>query len=114
DVAPGTAEASLGLMLGGISASMPLWVIENATHGNRAHCNFSEGYGRVLRFGAFDPHVIESLRWMGEVVAPILAHALEKLPYSLDIRAISADALQMGDEGHNRNRAATAQVFRQL
>jgi hypothetical protein len=101
-------------MVGVISASMPLWVIQNATHGNRAHCNFSEGYGRVLRFGAFDPSVVEQLRWMGEVAAPILAAALEKLPYPLDIRAINADALQMGDEVHNRNRAATAQVFRQL
>ena len=114
EFAPGHERGALGPMVGVISASMPLWVIENATHGNRAHCNFSEGYGRVLRFGAFDPPVIDALRWMGEVAAPILAAALEKLPYPLDIRAINADAVQMGDEVHNRNRAATAQVFRQL
>src|SRR5262249_16888862 len=40
--------------------------------------------------------------------------ALERLPAPLDLRAISADAVQMGDEVHNRNRAGTSQVFRAL
>jgi hypothetical protein len=40
--------------------------------------------------------------------------ALERLPAPLDLRAISAQAVQMGDELHNRNRAGTAEVFRAL
>ena len=53
-------------MAGIISPSMPVWVVENATHGNRAYCNFNEGLGKVLRFGANGPEVIERLRWMAD------------------------------------------------
>jgi hypothetical protein len=114
EFAPGHERGALGPMVGVISASMPVWVVENDAHGNRAYCNFSEGYGRVLRFGAYGPEVIDRLRWMADVAFPIIGAALERLPAPLDVRAISADAVQMGDEVHNRNRAGTAQVFRAL
>ena len=111
---PGHERGALGPMVGVISHSMPVWIVENVTHGNRAHCNFSEGYGEVLRFGAFSPTVIERLHWMRSVLAPIVASALERLPQPLDLRAINADAVEMGDEVHNRNRAGTSLVVRAL
>jgi hypothetical protein len=114
EFAPGHEHGALGPMVGVISPSMPVWIVENVTHGNRAHCNFSEGYGEVLRFGAFSPAVVERLHWMRSVLAPIVAAALERLPEPLDLRAINADALEMGDEVHNRNRAATSLVVRAL
>src|SRR5918912_998605 len=114
EFALGHERGALGPMVGVISPSMPVWLVENETRGNRAYCNFSEGYCRVLRFGAFGPEVIEQLRWMAAVAAPVIASALERLPAPLDLRAISADAVQMGDEVHNRNRAATAEVLRAL
>jgi hypothetical protein len=114
EFAPGHERGALGPMAGVISASMPLWVIENATHGNRAHCTFSEGLGGPFRFGAYDPGVIDRLRWIRAVLAPLIAAALDQLPTPLDLRAISADAVQMGDEVHNRNYAASAQFFRTL
>jgi hypothetical protein len=114
EFAPGHERGALGPMVGVISSSMPVWVVENDAQGNRAYCNFSEGYGKVLRFGAFGPEVIEQLRWMAAVAAPVIASALERLPAPLDIRAISAQAVQMGDEVHNRNRAGTVEVFRAL
>src|SRR5204862_4769920 len=91
-----------------------VWIVENVTHGNRAHCNFSEGYGEVLRFGAFSPAVVERLHWMRSVFAPVVASALERLPEPLDLRAITADAVEMGAEVHNRNRAATSLIVRAL
>jgi Protein of unknown function (DUF1116) len=114
EFAPGHERGALGPMVGVISASMPVWVVENDAQGNRTYCNFSEGYGQVLRFGAFGPEVIEHLRWMAAVAAPVIGSALERLPAPLDIRAISAQAIQMGDEVHNRNRAGTVEVFRAL
>ncbi|MGN6168894.1 MAG: oxamate carbamoyltransferase subunit AllG family protein [Solirubrobacteraceae bacterium] len=114
EFAPGHERGALGPMVGVISASMPVWIVENDPLGNRAYCNFSEGYGRVLRFGAYGPDVIDRLRWMADVAFPIIGAALERLPAPLDVRAISADAVQMGDEVHNRNRAGTSQVFRAL
>ena len=114
EFAPGHERGALGPMVGVISASMPVWVVQNEARGNYAYCNFSEGYGRVLRFGAYGPEVIAQLRWLRGLLAPVVGLALEQLPTPLDIRAITADAVQMGDEVHNRNRAATAQVFRAL
>ena len=49
---PATTTRAVGPMAGVISPSMPVWVVENATAGNRSYCNFNEGLGKVLRFGA--------------------------------------------------------------
>jgi hypothetical protein len=114
EFAPGHERGALGPMAGVISPSMPVWTVENAAHGNRAYCTLSEGLGGPFRFGAFDPSVIERLRWMREVLAPIARSALEHLAAPPDLRAITADALEMGDEVHNRNPSATSLVFRLL
>jgi hypothetical protein len=114
EFAPGHERGALGPMAGVISSSMPVWVVENDTHGNRAYCTFSDGPGGPFRFGGFGSEVIERLGWVRAVLAPVVRSALERLPAPLDLRAISADAVQMGDEVHNRNRAATAQVLRAL
>ena len=114
EFAPGHERGALGPMVGVISPSMPVWIVENDAHGNRAYCNFSEGYGQVLRFGAFGDAVIERLRWMSAVGGPVIGAALERLPAPMDLRSITAVALEMGDEVHNRNRAATSLVFRAL
>jgi hypothetical protein len=112
--APGHERGALGPMAGVISPSMPVWAVENDAHGNRAYCTLSEGLGGPFRFGAFAPSVIERLRWMRAVLAPIVGSALERLPAPPDLRAITAGALEMGDEVHNRNPAATSLVFRAL
>ena len=114
EFAPGHERGALGPMAGVISASMPVWVVENDARGNRAHCTLSEGVGKQFRFGAYAPDVIDRLRWMRAVLAPTLRSALERLPAPLDLRAINANAVQMGDELHNRNDAGTAQLLRAL
>jgi hypothetical protein len=57
--------------------------------------------------------VIDRLRWMERVLAPALATALQAHG-PIDLRSLIAQALQMGDEGHNRNRAGTSLVIREL
>jgi hypothetical protein len=73
----------------------------------------NEGLGKVLRYGAFSNEVIDRLRWMEGVMYPVLAKAIQSLP-PIDLRALIAQALHMGDEVHNRNRAGTSLLFRQL
>jgi hypothetical protein len=107
-------RSAVGPMAGVVSPSMPMWIIENETLGNRAYCTFNEGLGRVLRYGAYDREVIDRLGWIERVLAPVIAAALERLDGPLDVRAITAQALQMGDEGHNRNRAGTSLLLREL
>jgi len=104
---------AVGPMAGVTTPSMPVYVVENRTHGNRAFCNLNEGYGKVLRFGAFSPEVLDRLAWMRDLAAPVLSAAIEAAG-GIDLRALIAEALQMGDEGHNRNRAASNLLLKAL
>ena len=100
-------HACVGPMAGVTTASMKVYVLENVTHGNKAFSNLNEGYGKVLRYGAFSEEVIDKLYWMNDVLGTALADALEANPDGLDIRALLAESLHMGDEGHNRNKAGS-------
>jgi hypothetical protein len=97
---------TVGPMAGVTSPSMSVYILENRTHGNKSYSNLNEGYGKVLRYGAYSEEVLDRLRWMEEVMAPVLAGAIEASG-GLDIRALLAEALHMGDEGHNRNKAGS-------
>jgi hypothetical protein len=107
-------RSAVGPMAGVVSPSMPMWVVENEAHGNRAYCTLNEGLGKVLRYGAYDAEVVDRLRWIERVLAPVMAAVLRGLDAPLDLRAMTAQALQMGDEGHNRNRAGTSLLLREL
>jgi hypothetical protein len=106
EFAPCHHHSTVGPMAGVTSASMMVYVIENETHGNKAYSNLNEGYGKVLRYGAYSEEVIAKLRWMNDKMGPILAKAIEASG-GMDIRALLAEALHMGDEGHNRNKAGS-------
>lgn len=111
--APCHHHRAVGPMAGIVSASMPVFVVSNRVHGNRAHSTMNEGLGKVLRYGANDASVIERLRWMAEVAAPLLGEAIRRSG-GLDLGAMLGQAVQMGDEGHNRNRAGTSLFIRAL
>jgi hypothetical protein len=100
-------------MAGIVTASMPVVVIEDRAHGNRAYSNLNEGLGKVLRYGANSPGVIDRLRWIEASLGPALGRAV-RAAGGVDVRAIIAQALQMGDECHNRNRAASALLIKAL
>ncbi len=106
DFEPCHHHRTVGPMAGVTSASMLVYEIENISHGNKAYSNLNEGYGKVLRYGAYSKDVIEKLRWMNDKMGPALAEALARSD-GLDIRALLAEALHMGDEGHNRNKAGS-------
>ncbi len=107
EFSPCHEHSSVGPMAGVITASMKVYEVENVTHGNKAYCNLNEGYGKVLRYGAYSEEVIAKLRWMDDVMGPMLARALAASEKGLDIRALLAESLHMGDEGHNRNKAGS-------
>jgi len=106
DFEPCHHYGAVGPMAGVTSASMAVYVIENQTHGNRAFSNLNEGYGKVLRYGAYQEDVQARLRWMNTTLAAVLKDALAASG-GMDIRALLAEALHMGDEGHNRNKAGS-------
>lgn len=104
---------TVGPMAGVVSASMPVWILQNKKYGNYSYCTLNEGLGKVLRYGAYSDEVIKRLKWMENLLAPLLKQAL-KLHGQIDLKTMIAQALQMGDEGHNRNRAGTSLLIREL
>jgi len=106
-------HSSVGPMAGVVTWSMPVWVLENKTFGNRAYCTLNEGLGKVLRYGAFSDEVLARLRWMAEDLGPALKKTLGRHG-AIDMKSLIAQALQMGDEGHNRNRAGTSLFIREI
>jgi len=104
---------TVGPMAGVVSASMPVWILQNKTYGNHSYCTLNEGLGKVLRYGAYSDEVIKRLKWMENLLAPLLKQVL-KLHGPIDLKTMITQALQMGDEGHNRNRAGTSLLIREL
>ncbi len=105
--------SAVGPMAGVISPRMPVFILENRTHGNRSYSTLNEGLGKVLRYGAYSEEVLDRLRWMEKTLAPILKKAVE-LSGGIDLKSMIAQALHMGDEVHNRNRAGTSLLIRAL
>ncbi len=104
---------TVGPMAGVVTASMPVWILENKTFGNKAYCTINEGLGKVLRFGACDEEVLTRLRWMEKELYPVLKFAVE-YKGAIDVKVLIAKLLQMGDEAHNRNEAGTSLLIREL
>lgn len=104
---------AVGPMAGIISPSMPVFIIKNEAFGNYTYATQNEGLGKVLRYGAYSSAVIERLHWMDRVLYPVMKRAIAHLG-PIDLQSIIAQALNMGDEVHNRNRAATSLLIRLL
>ncbi|OFX34388.1 MAG: hypothetical protein A2Z07_00175 [Armatimonadetes bacterium RBG_16_67_12] len=105
-------HAAVGPMAGVTTAWMQVYIIENRTAGNTAYSTLNEGYGKVLRYGAYSDDVLARLRWINEVLGPAVGAALRRMG-GLDMKSLIAQQLTMGDEGHNRNRAGSA-IFGRL
>lgn len=106
-------RSTVGPMAGVVSPSMWMFVLEDHATGRRTYCSLNEGLGKVLRYGAYSPDVLERLQWMSETLGPLLAAAVRRAG-PVDVTGILAQMLQMGDEAHNRNRAGTLMLLRDL
>lgn len=104
---------TVGPMAGIVSPSMPVFAVENETFGNTTFGTQNEGLGRVLRYGAYGDDVLAHLKWMETDLYPALRRTIHRTG-PIDLRSIIAQALHMGDEVHNRNRAATSLFVRQV
>lgn len=104
---------AVGPMAGIVTYSMPVWKVVNKTSGNYAYCTVNEGLGKVLRFGAFGDEVIDRLKWIQNEFYPIVKEALA-IHGEINLKTMIAQVLQMGDEGHNRNKAGTSLLIREL
>ena len=113
ELSPCHHHGAVGPMAGVTSPSMPVAVVDDKAGRGVAYSTLNEGLGKVLRYGAFAPETIERLRWMDSVLGPVL-HAVLLRRGPIDLQSLIAQALQMGDDGHNRNRAVTSLFLREL
>ena len=104
---------ALGPMSGPITRSMWVQVVRNTTYDLETCVTLHMGLGKVLRHGAYDDDVLRRLRWLNNEFAPLLRKAVLRSG-GLDLKAIMAQALQMGDDGHNRNKAGNALFFQSI
>jgi hypothetical protein len=109
--APNHDFGAVGPMTGLTTRSMPLMVVENRAHGNRAFCAINEGLGKVMRFGGNDAEVLTRLAWLRDEFGPALAAALRHAG-GVPLNPIIARGLTMGDEMHQRNVACSALLLR--
>ncbi|PYM46688.1 MAG: DUF1116 domain-containing protein, partial [Candidatus Rokuibacteriota bacterium] len=77
EIAPCHAAGAAGPMTGMVTPSMPVFLVEERRSGGRAFATVNEGLGKVLRFGANDPSVIERLRWIEGEAGPLLGAAIQ-------------------------------------
>ncbi|MDR0994335.1 MAG: DUF1116 domain-containing protein [Verrucomicrobiota bacterium] len=113
EYAPCHEHATVGPMAGIVTPSMPVMIIQNETYGNLAYCTLNEGLGKVLRYGAFGEEVNTRLKWMENTLYPVLKAAVARTG-PIDLKNMIAQALHMGDEVHNRNRAGTSLFYRAI
>lgn len=104
---------SVGPMAGMISRSMAVYTTSNDVFDVETYTTLNMGMGKVLRMGAYGPAVIQKLRWMNGDMASVLADALSASG-PIDVKQLMSQALQMGDELHNRNKAGTALFLKTL
>jgi Protein of unknown function (DUF1116) len=104
----------IGSLAGIYTGSMPVLVVENRRGGNRAYCNLFEGKSpQRLNYGVYNEQVRETLRFLNDLVGPVLGEAV-RLAGGIELGPIVKRALNMGDELHSRNTAATLLFTREL
>lgn len=101
---PNHHHDAVGPMAGTISPSAPVWVVENRAFGNRAYCRQVEGR---QQFGEYSEEALDGLRSWRDLFAPTLREVVQEMG-GLELNPIIIQALQMGDEMHNRNSASSS------
>ncbi len=104
ELQPNHHHRAVGPMAGTISPSLPVFVVENRAFKNCAFCRPVEDR---QQFGDFSPEAIETLVKWRDIWGPSL-HAALRVRGGLPLKPIIAKALEMGDELHNRQVAASS------
>ncbi len=100
-------------MASSIGPTSPVLVVDNEAAGTRAFSSINQGPGRAAWFGVDGPEAVAHLAAIRDAVAPVLAEALSSNG-PIDVFALVAQGLQMGDEMHMRSQATTNLLWRTL
>lgn len=110
---PGHGFGVVSPVAGVVGPSMPLMVVKDRANGTMAFSPLNEGRGRVVRYGACDDQVIARLRWLGDELVPLFRQVLHQTG-GIPFAHAMMEAVHMGDELHNRNKAFTRTMLGSL
>lgn len=97
----------VGSVAGVYSASMPVFVVKSRKYGNYGYCNIYEGKEKKrLCYGVYDQDVEKRLAYLREFIGPIMGEVIRQAG-GIALDPIIRRALNMGDELHSRNTAAS-------
>lgn len=107
ELLPANDHRASATFAGVIGKNTPVLVVENKAGGTVACATLNEGRGRALRYGANDAKTLSKLAWLEGEFAEILSSAIS-LSGGVDLYDILKQGLQMGDDGHSRQKAASS------
>lgn len=110
---PANEHAAVVPMASAIGPSALVYVVHAQGGDTTTYSSINQGSGQVAWFGVDSLEAIERLRFVRDVLGPVLAGALEaKGP--TDILSLAAQGVPMGDDVHMRVQATTNLFLRDL
>jgi hypothetical protein len=110
-LAPASEHRVVVPMATALAASAPLYQVATEVGGTTGYAPISQGPGAVAWFGQDTAASIARLAFLREVAAPVIRQVLDRSG-PLDVLALAAQAIQMGDDIHVRTQAATNLLIR--
>lgn len=111
-LSPANAHRVVLPMASALGAGAPLYELTNEAGGTTAYAPVSQGPGEVAWFGCATEASIARLVFLREVAAPVIRRIVER-DSPLDVLALAAQAVAMGDDVHVRTQAATNLLIRE-
>lgn len=100
-------------MASSMGPSAPLFVVTNRAGRTRAMAPVNQGPGDTAWFGRETPAAIDRLRFLRDVAGPLLQEMLRRSG-PVDLFALAAQGVQMGDDVHMRTQGTTNLLLRDL
>ena len=110
-LAPANEHRVVVPMATALGASAPLYVVENPAGRTTGYAPISQGPGEVAWFGCATEASVARLVFLRDVAAPVIGRVLDRTG-PLDVLALAAQAVTMGDDVHVRTQAATNLLIR--
>ena len=112
-LAPANEHRTVVPMATSIGPSAPVYVVQNEIGGTTAYSSINQGSGAVQWFGVDSDDAIARIRFLRYKVGPVLAEVLAAHG-PVDVFALAAQGVPMGDDVHMRVQATTNLFLRDL
>lgn len=113
ELRPANEHRTVVPMATSIGPSAPVYEVRNEAAGLTTYSSLNQGSGQVPWFGVDSDEAIDRLRFVRDHLGPVLAEAVEAHG-PVDVLALAAQGVPMGDDVHMRVQATTNLFLRDL